>query len=774
MAEYAALTEEARRSGARIFFADEAHLWDSRPVWASPLFLPTAYKTKNARPGVPSGRVDKELFMKAVIGLLLLLTVTLLSACSNEPTPEPTATPPTETPVLATDVSAPEPTPSPAPTATATPEPTQIPPPAFSLDVTSETTWGEVIDALAPQEQDCIHDNTNGVTLVELSYLTVMTDSHLVEEWRPSLIYCLAPDTARALLLSSMLIFLEPVLTESGFTRTEDHEPCLREAVSDVDVGKIWIAKDDEAEQEVHIRIITCFPEFIAASIVESLEMGVDLSEEERGCVQEWSERVDWEAVGESQGYDGAAFMAILPGLADCSPDLVLNLVLQESGTGFMLSDLSDEELGCLREWVTTLDWASIPAGGEEGMAALASANNLFLCVPLVDLPTPEPPPIHTNESLIWHFPTEGWSVSAPTVVDGVVYFGPVDHHVYALDAAAGDLLWSFETGDAVWPTPTVAGDVVYVGSDDDYVYALNRETGEPLWKYDTGDWIEYSPRVSNGIVYILSEPYEEREFQALDGTTGDLLWAAEMPYAKLPPVVIGGSVYVLSSGKLADEFQALDASSGEQLWVLNIEGVEYQPVVTGGTVYFTGWDTAYAVEEATGELLWSYDAKRGPTNSSVVVEDGVCYFAPDGYIYALDATTGEVLWSYSDDYLIPMTPTVAEGLVYVGTYPLPRAGQFHALDAATGETVWSRGPLSDYLQSLAVVDGVLYAEGQNGLLRALEASSGEKDLWEVHNEGYLVDGSYTVADGVVYVGSVGGSGSSGGVYAFTAPLAGD
>ena len=43
--------------------------------------------------------------MKAVIGLLLLLTVTLLSACSNEPTPEPAATPPTETPVLATEVT---------------------------------------------------------------------------------------------------------------------------------------------------------------------------------------------------------------------------------------------------------------------------------------------------------------------------------------------------------------------------------------------------------------------------------------------------------------------------------------------------------------------------------------------------------------------------------------------------------------------------------------------------------------------------------------------
>ena len=34
-----------------------------------------------------------------------------------------------------------------------------------------------------------------------------------------------------------------------------------------------------------------------------------------------------------------------------------------------------------------------------------------------------------------------------PVVVDGVVYQGPVDGYVYALDASTGEPRWRYETG---------------------------------------------------------------------------------------------------------------------------------------------------------------------------------------------------------------------------------------------------------------------------------------------------------------------------------------
>ena len=81
-------------------------------------------------------------------------------------------------------------------------------------------------------------------------------------------------------------------------------------------------------------------------------------------------------------------------------------------------------------------------------------------------------------------------------MVDGVLYVGSDDNHVYALSAATGTELWRFETGDIVRSSPAVAGGVVYVGSDDNHLYALDAETGAELWRHGTGSPVQYSPVV--------------------------------------------------------------------------------------------------------------------------------------------------------------------------------------------------------------------------------------------------------------------------------------
>ena len=75
---------------------------------------------------------------------------------------------------------------------------------------------------------------------------------------------------------------------------------------------------------------------------------------------------------------------------------------------------------------------------------------------------------------------------SAPLEVEGMVYVGSPDHHLYALDAETGVKAWAFKTNNIVRSSPAVSGDVVVFGSFDQRVYALDktipRDTADDCW----------------------------------------------------------------------------------------------------------------------------------------------------------------------------------------------------------------------------------------------------------------------------------------------------
>ena len=465
---------------------------------------------------------------------------------------------------------------------------------------------------------------------------------------------------------------------------------------------------------------------------------------------------------GDTQQWEASIFGCLAP---ETASGLFLSALVAR------MEGLTEEAEGCLRELLADADVADIvdgtlpDASPAAATAALKFTVGLLSCVPEQilsgDAGPPDPP--QADVSLLWRNPTGGWVVNAPTVVDGAVYAGSDDNHVYALDAETGELLWRFETDDVIRSSPTVAGGAVYVGSNDNHVYALDAETGGLLWSYDTGDWAQYSPTVSGGMVYLGALAEGDHRVHALDAMTGEVLWFAERPYPFTPeftPTVAGDKVYVPGG---FGEFHALDASTGKVVWSFDTGiPVESPPTVIGGIVYLTAFNTAQALGEATGALIWSYGTERLPARDfPAAVADNVYYFSPDEHIYALDTATGEILWSYEAGMMINTAPVTAGGIVYVGS----ESGRFYALDAATGGLVWSRESMAWALQSPMVADGVLYAESSDGHLRALDAATGE-ELWRFQ-KGYF-DGipSYTVIGGVLYVGSL-----DGGVYAFIAPL---
>ena len=86
---------------------------------------------------------------------------------------------------------------------------------------------------------------------------------------------------------------------------------------------------------------------------------------------------------------------------------------------------------------------------------------------------------IGANGARLWQYRTGAPVASTPAVVDGVLYVGSGDRHLYAINSVTGVVLWNLPTDGLVITSPAVADGLVYVGSADGTVYAAG--VAEPI-----------------------------------------------------------------------------------------------------------------------------------------------------------------------------------------------------------------------------------------------------------------------------------------------------
>ena len=170
-------------------------------------------------------------------------------------------------------------------------------------------------------------------------------------------------------------------------------------------------------------------------------------------------------------------------------------------------------------------------------------------------------------------------------------------------------------------------------------------------------------------------------------------------------------------------------------------------PVAVNGVVYFASINgNVYAVDARTGAQLWSF-LSTSIIYSTPTVANGVVYVGSYGNLYALNASSGAKLWSYGTGTGVPWTPEVANGMVYFGA-----GNNVYALNAGTGVFLWDFVTGAAVETEPAVVNGVVYVNSGDSHVYALNASTGSM-LWS-YATANAVQSSPAVANGVVYVGS--------------------
>ncbi|MBK8002795.1 MAG: PQQ-binding-like beta-propeller repeat protein [Gemmatimonadetes bacterium] len=346
-----------------------------------------------------------------------------------------------------------------------------------------------------------------------------------------------------------------------------------------------------------------------------------------------------------------------------------------------------------------------------------------------------------------WRFATEGPVASSPATAGGLVFISSLDGRIYGVDLATGTRRWAFATGgerrftapgihgaiprtelmadpfDVFLSSPTVVDGTVYIGSGDQHVYALDAATGTLRWRVRTGDVVHASPAVVDGTVYIGSW---DRYLYALDARTGREQWR----YATGIDTVDYNQVGIASSAAVADgivfvgardgHFHAVDAATGQARWTHDNHGgwTIGSPAVLDGVVYFATSDGRRfkGLDARTGAVRVDR-ANRSISFSSPSIAGGVVYYGTsDGHVHAFDIRRGEYVGEFqTDGSKARLAPWVDDSGVF-------RSGRMFPDRTLDGMMVGLRTTFSvgSVLSSPAIADGVLYVGSTDGTLYAL------------------------------------------------------
>jgi outer membrane protein assembly factor BamB len=238
--------------------------------------------------------------------------------------------------------------------------------------------------------------------------------------------------------------------------------------------------------------------------------------------------------------------------------------------------------------------------------------------------------------ALAWQYSVEAHSLSAPAVLGDRLFITTSSDAGYILTLPHGRLQQSVNYLPSWTPAgPTVGGDTYYVGSKQRVIAAVTAADGHAstLFRLNReGSWFTLPLAFKHGLVYAVCT---DKRLYAIDGCTGHLRWRIPLARGASSPPVAGEYLYVGVKEK---------AKTNELSYAL------------------------YALDLASGELVWRFEADKHIEAPVLVMEDFVFAGSKGGRFYCLDAYSGAVCWQLDLEDRIMSAPVSAGDNLILGT----------------------------------------------------------------------------------------------------------
>lgn len=321
-----------------------------------------------------------------------------------------------------------------------------------------------------------------------------------------------------------------------------------------------------------------------------------------------------------------------------------------------------------------------------------------------------------------WRVQTDGPFSSSPAVAGRTAYLGNNRGTLYAIDVATGRVLWRFHASSPLMSNPLVYDDLVIVGEGDEKLFygdpehailagttenaliAIDRQTGKIRWRVPLSGSGMPTPAIVSGILVHVNGG---GDLTAVDPLTGIVRYTRDLHSIALMSAAlpIGGDAFV-STGSVSNTVLRIRATDGSTRWVAQFaaraSGVGDCPPAGDGSRVFCVYviptdpamnhvigaknatERAYAIDEASGRILWDVALEYGPLpehNEAAIsiVTDSMVVFgsAVAPFVHALDVRNGRVLWRLRTRGPVKGGIAERDGVLYFGDL----AGYLWAID---------------------------------------------------------------------------------------------
>ena len=313
---------------------------------------------------------------------------------------------------------------------------------------------------------------------------------------------------------------------------------------------------------------------------------------------------------------------------------------------------------------------------------------------------------------------------------------------------AAPERIWQRPFGSELKGPAAFAAGRVFVATDT-AVFALNPATGDTLWEVALEGGVWSRSLAASETAVVVGSPGQMVALNPADGTilwqlplVGDLLWAPLLADG----MVFAGTAFV-GPGVTPNPdgnawVYAVEIASGELVWSWETAVYTLTTPTSNGNQLFVGGSflnpasdveeggflRLHAFEQQTGELQWQTERQDGFIKSLAANEDTLFLLAYTDMVYGLDGRSGQVRWEYPTENWSPGF-SWQNGVLYFGS----DNAFVHAVDGGTGTAVWRtqlEGIFNAPRAELTLDDTTAYFQGNDNQLYALNLTNGEL-LWQ-------------------------------------------